>query len=251
MKTMLLIIDPQNDFVDPKGSLYIPGAEKGIDGICKFIEEKNPTSILVTQDTHRSYHIGHPSWWKETPAPFTKITKKDIDEGKYTPVFENIEYVKDYFSKLPENTHHTIWPEHCLEGSWGHNIPEKLIKTLDTWATQVEEINELLKRKKEYTIIPKGTDPNCEMFSVFSKAHMPNENGLGLFSTLECFDKIYISGFAKDVCVAWSVRDMIKSGLFKDKLVFLNSCMTGLDENSDMLSVYSDAVKNYGAVWEE
>ena len=248
MRTILLIIDPQNDFVDPKGSLYIPGAEKGVDEICKFIEERNPTSILVTQDTHRSYHIGHPSWWKETPAPFTKITKKDIEEGKYTPVFESIEYVKDYFSRLPENTHHTIWPEHCLEGSWGHNIPEKLIKALDTWAFQIEES---LKRKKEYTIIPKGIDPNCEMFSVFSKAHMPDKSGLGLFLTLECFDKIYISGFAKDVCVAWSVRDMVNSGLFKDKLVFLNSCMTGLDENSDMLSIYSDAVKNYGAVWEE
>jgi hypothetical protein len=46
------------------------------------------------------------------------------------------------------------------------------------------------------------------------------------------------------------VKDLIASGKFKDKLIFLDKCMVGLDPNSTMLDVFTEGVNKYGAVWE-
>ena len=37
MKNLLLIIDAQNDFVDSEGKLYIPGSERAVKNICRWI----------------------------------------------------------------------------------------------------------------------------------------------------------------------------------------------------------------------
>ena len=42
-KNCLLIIDPQNDFCDKKGSLFVPGADKDIKRLSKFIETVKKT----------------------------------------------------------------------------------------------------------------------------------------------------------------------------------------------------------------
>lgn len=243
MKEVLLIIDPQNDFVDPKGSLYIPEAEKAIENLCEVIKTRNPSRIIITQDTHQAYHIGHSSWWKEDPAPFTKITLSEIEEGKYSPRRYRDKGLRDYMTKLPNKTH-TIWPEHCLEGSWGWAFPDNLIKSLSKW-----------QRKnfgKNYEIVQKGTDPNHEMYSAITRI---DKSGTGLkysslIKTLSFYDKVLVCGFAKDVCVAWTIKDLLASGMFKDKLVFLNSCMTALDDSAEILNIYKDCVDNYGSVWE-
>ena len=100
MKEVLLIIDPQNDFVDPKGSLYIPKAEKAIENLCEVIKTRNPNRIIITQDTHQAHHIGHSSWWKEDPAPFTKITLSEVEEGKYSPRRYRDKGLRDYMTCL-------------------------------------------------------------------------------------------------------------------------------------------------------
>lgn len=241
MKEVLFIIDPQNDFVDPLGSLYIPGAEKAINEICKVIETENPSKIIITQDTHQAYHIGHPGYWKNSPKPFTKISLDDIKEGKYRPnnYFGNI---ANYFHKLPDKIH-TIWPEHCIEGSWGWAFPERLIQALKNW--------QLKNHGRCYEVIQKGMDPNHEMYSAFTRI---DKMGVGVkhntnIKALSKFDKVLISGFAKDVCVAWTVADLYTSELFIDKIEFLDNCMTGLDPNSVLLTVYEDFINNQGAVW--
>ena len=40
-RNLLLIIDPQNDFVNPDGSLYVDGAEDSIKNLCQWINENN------------------------------------------------------------------------------------------------------------------------------------------------------------------------------------------------------------------
>ncbi len=240
-REVLLIVDPQNDFVDPAGSLYIPESEKAIKSICEVIEKRNPSSIIITQDTHQAYHIGHSDWWKESPADFTKITQEDVVNGRYTP--KNSQKKKEllnYMSKLPDKTH-TIWPKHCLEGSWGWAFPNFLIESLNNW--------QFKNNGKRYQIIQKGTDQNHEMYSAITRIDRSGE-GLRhstLIKTLSVYDKVLIAGFAKDVCVAWTVKDLNKSGYFKNKLVFLDSCMTGLNPDSEMLNVYK---LSEGAVWE-
>ena len=67
----------------------------------------------------------------------------------------------------------------------------------------------------------------------------------------EDYTKVYIAGFAKDYCVAESVKDMMKEQRLSGKLVFLNKCMASIDKNSESLKVYEDAVKDFGAIIEE
>ena len=243
MGKVLLIIDPQNDFVDPKGSLYIPGAEKGIDAICEFIEKENPLHIIITQDTHQVFHIGHPEYWGGNPEPFTKITVDDVKSGKYLPKDGCLDYIYEYISLLPEKTH-MIWPKHCINGSWGHSFPKKLTDALISWSKK--DIS------SDYRVIQKGEYALSEMYSAISHVNSRERDikDSQLLKDLAVFDKVYISGFAKDVCVAWTVKDLIASGELKDKLIFLDKCMVGLDPNSKMLDVFTEGVNKYGAIWE-
>ena len=239
---LLLIIDPQNDFVDSKGSLYIPGAENGIDSICDFIKNDNPLNIIITQDTHQYYHIGHSDWWKEDIPPFTKITLEDVKTGKYNPKHYLKKDAIKYINTLPNKTH-TIWPKHCIKGSWGWAFPDKLVETLNEWSIK--------NKGKQYEILEKGTNPNREMYSAITEAGS-NSNILqhsSFINRIKHYDKIYIAGFARDVCVAWTVKDLINSGKFDDKLIFLKDCMTALDPKSEMEKVYENGVKNHKANW--
>ena len=53
-ETALVIVDMQNDFVDPKGALYVPTAEKTIEPIKKLIQKFRDKNALIiyTQDWH-------------------------------------------------------------------------------------------------------------------------------------------------------------------------------------------------------
>ena len=53
-RTALLVIDVQNDFADPEGSLYVPGAEHVIDVVNREVAAAHAAGSLVvtTQDWH-------------------------------------------------------------------------------------------------------------------------------------------------------------------------------------------------------
>lgn len=244
MGKVLLIIDPQNDFVDPKGSLYIPGAEKGIDAICEFIEKENPLHIIITQDTHQVYHIGHPEFWEGDPEPFTKITIEDLKSGKYRPKEPgSLDYFYEYIDLLPDKVH-MIWPKHCINGSWGHSFPKKLTDALISWSKK-----DILAT---YRVIQKGEYALSEMYSAISHVNSIERDikESQLLKDLAVFDKVCIAGFAKDVCVAWTVKDLLASGKFNNKLIFLDKCMVGLDPNAKTLEVFTEGVNECNAVWE-
>lgn len=245
-RNLLLVIDPQYDFCNPKGTLYVPGAEKATKELCKWIsqERRNISSIIVTQDTHRSYHIGHSMYWEQTPEPFTKISSVDVESGKYTPVnSENTDEVIKYLTELEKlGLEHTIWPEHCIAGSWGWSLPKNLVEELNMWS--------LSNHGAEYELYQKGWNPDKEMFSAFSYASGANNSeGDKLIERIlgENYSKIYIAGFAKDYCVAESVKDLSKKPELLGKLVFLDKCMASIDKSSESLEVYDRLLKDFGA----
>src|SRR5581483_946489 len=53
-RTALLVVDIQNDFTDPRGSLYVDGGEKIVDGVNRQIERAHRAGALAvyTQDWH-------------------------------------------------------------------------------------------------------------------------------------------------------------------------------------------------------
>ena len=56
MKNVLLIVDPQNDFI--KGTLAVEGAELAMSNLTQYIEEKGDKYdyIFITMDTHPKNH---------------------------------------------------------------------------------------------------------------------------------------------------------------------------------------------------
>ena len=68
MNVHLLVIDPQNDFCDPNGSLFVPGADEDMKRLGGFIERVKDklNDIHVTLDCHRKVDIAHPIWWRDS-----------------------------------------------------------------------------------------------------------------------------------------------------------------------------------------
>lgn len=67
-KTCVIVVDMQNDFVDPKGALYVKGAEKIVPIIRSLIEKARKAGVLViyTMDTHMEDDIEFSIWPKHT-----------------------------------------------------------------------------------------------------------------------------------------------------------------------------------------
>ncbi|WP_395144930.1 hypothetical protein [Armatimonas sp.] len=78
MKRHLLIIDPQEDFCNPRsGALFVASAEADISRIAALVQRVEFAAIHVTLDTHHLIDIAHPLWWRDPsgtpPPPFTII----------------------------------------------------------------------------------------------------------------------------------------------------------------------------------
>jgi len=214
MNAQLLVIDPQVDFCDPKGALYVGGAEKDMERLARFLMRslKKISDIRVTLDSHRYLHIAHPIWWTnskgDSPAPFTLINYDDVigQNPKWTarnPGFRqrSIDYVKN----LQDNKRYAlvIWPPHCLIGSQGHSIYPELFKALTAWEAQFATID----------YVTKGSNMFTEHYSavkadVMDPSDMTTQINTPLIQRLQAADVIYISGEALSHCVANTVRDV-------------------------------------------
>lgn len=235
MKNLLLVIDVQKDFVNPIGSLYVKGGETVVKNLIEWVRKNRGTTIdhiITTQDAHPTVHIGFSNYWNKDIKPFTVITSDNISEEKngiiprdQSKVYEVMNYL-NCVNKVG-NTPHTIWPVHCVRDTWGYFLPDELQREL-----------------YPYEAFYKGMNPDKEMYSAisYSDGSIP-EKSLQLIERMKKeFDTIYIAGVAKDYCVAETVKDLIKFGL-SSKLVFLNSCMAAIDDKSESLKIFDEAIK--------
>ena len=154
MNLHFLIIDPQNDFADPMGSLFIPGADKDMIRLSAMIQRhlSKINRIHVTLDTHRWIHIAHPIFWVDAhnnhPEPFTVITEEDILAGHWKTTQPDaqeraITYVKTL--KAQGRYQLTIWPPHCLIGQPGNNVVAPLAEVLTRWENTFTMVNYIVK----------------------------------------------------------------------------------------------------------
>ncbi|TWI54147.1 nicotinamidase-related amidase [Pseudomonas duriflava] len=228
----LLIIDPQNDFCDISGaSLPVPGATDDLRRVAELIGRLGSRLdvIHVTLDSHHPLHIAHPNWWHDeaglSPSPFTVISLNDLKQGRWSARDPGQHsHSLDYLTRLAEGGRYqlTIWPEHCLIGSWGHNVQADLLDALHIWGRE---------QLKAVDFIAKGSNPGTEHYSAIrAEVIDPNDPGtqtnLTLLKRLAAAGTILIAGEALSHCVAGTVRD-IASHLGDDalhKLVLLCDC---------------------------
>jgi nicotinamidase/pyrazinamidase len=215
MNTHLLIIDPQNDFCSPQGTLYVPGANDDMTRLASLISNgsKKIDEIHVTLDSHRLIDVAHPIFWingvKAHPLPFTIISVEDVEKGVWTTTNpswkeKGIAYVK----ALAEKGRYPlcIWPPHCLIGSWGHSVAEPVSDALLEWQeARFEVVN----------FVTKGTNIFTEHYSaikaeVVDYSDPSTQINSQLLYTLETADEILIAGEALSHCVASTVTDIVE-----------------------------------------
>lgn len=243
----LLVIDFQNDFVHKNGTLFVPGAVEDGQRLSKWIldNKKEIDFIGLTMDSHQPNSIHLPPFWQDKdgnfPSPFTIITSKDVEDGKWTPRFAPtaaLKYLKDL--EADGQYPNCIWPMHTIIGSWGQNIEENLLQAVLAW-TQLGNF---------YQTVVKGVNPYTENFGIF-EANIPIQNrpetqlNLNLIKTLEEYKTIYIAGEAKSHCVGYSIKQLLKyaPNLVK-KIIFLEDCTSvvpGFEHAADL--IYDDAKK--------
>src|ERR671938_7344 len=186
----LLIIDPQVDFCDPqRGALYVPGAEEDMRRLAAMVRRLKDKldDVHVTLDSHHFIHIAHPIFWKDSrgahPPVFTRISRRDVEEGVWTPTVPGMyRRALDYVRKLEQNGRYelTIWPPHCLIGSPGHAVFPELFAALTEWETRFAFVD----------YVTKGSNILTEHYSAV-QADVPA-----------------IAGEARTHCLANTVRDI-------------------------------------------
>ena len=242
-KLDLIIIDPQNDFCDipdtltaqERPSLAVPGAHEDMLRLSSFIDRvgNRLNDIHVTLDSHNPIDIAHPAWWVNeqgaNPTPFTVIQAADVRAGVWkssNPLAQA--YSRSYVENLAVGGRYplVIWPEHCLIGSWGHNVHFAVKASLDTWAR---------KRLEVVNFVTKGSNPKTEHYSAV-QAEVPDPDdpstllNTSLIQTLGNADRILIAGEALSHCVANTVRD-IANNFGADnvkKMVLLTDCTSSV-----------------------
>lgn len=236
MKTLLLVIDPQNDFCLPTGSLCVPGALEDMTiRLPKFIKKmgRKIDAITCTLDQHQPFHIAHSCWYKPNPAPFTVMSNVNgeiigSDGNKYVTTIPSLQkWTLFYLAELTKRQRypHVIWPEHCLIGTQGSNIVTELFDSFQTWCkTSYNNIN----------YVSKGSNPLCEHFgAVFAEVEDPNDYttkiNTGFVNDVMSYDRILFCGEAGTHCVPNTGRDLnsqFTNGDLIKKFVLLTDCIS-------------------------
>lgn len=210
----LLIIDPQVDFCDPKGALYVKGAENDMSRLAAMINKHGDKidDIRVTLDSHQQVHVAHPLCWVDGkgnhPSPFTLISEDDVTSGKwraFNPSWQ--QRFSNYVKSLKAGGRYVlvIWPPHCLIGTAGHSVFPVVNDALQSWA---------VGNFAMIDYVTKGSNPFTEHYGVV-KADVPDAGdpttniNTGFIKRLEEATDILVAGEALSHCVANSVRDII------------------------------------------
>ena len=249
MKTLLLVIDMQNDFCKPEGGLYIPGAEADTLRLATFIRayRQKIDDIWLSQDNHQIMDIAHPVFWEDTegnpPLPFTTITRTQVEAGAWKPKTDKHEVVA-YLKALEQEGEyvHTIWPEHCILGSEGAAIVAPVMESVQDWARQGHD----------FKLIRKGEYPLTEHLGIF-QANVPCKDipetvlKLDLIRDLATYDVIWMAGEAQSHCVAYSVKQLMNFPPIMRKLVLFADCMSPVAGSEEVTSSVFEAAFALGA----
>lgn len=235
-QTVLFVIDPQNDFIDNDGSLFVLGAIedcKKVFGDLRTIEFFD--GVIVTLDTHQHEHIAHQTFWIDTriqdhPPPYVTITLLDAVIGNYIAAdFGNQLWALEYIRRSKMNL--TIWPQHCIKGTVGHQVYSIVKDWIEKWEANTG---------CSCVYIEKGENKYTESFSAI-KAEVAIFNDPTTFCNTELVNKlldyqrIVICGQALSHCVNFTVRDLVEANVKNREIIVLldgSSTVPGYENES-------------------
>jgi nicotinamidase/pyrazinamidase len=245
-KIELLVIDPQIDFCEPGGALYVQGAEDDMARLAAMIRRLKDKidDIHVTMDSHHLIDIAHPIFWMDSkgqaPNPFTIITAEDVKNGVWratNPQFQN--RVTEYVTSLEANGRYPlcVWPPHCLIGSRGQMVFPELYEALLEWEKDFAMVD----------YVTKGSNFWTEHYSAV-QADVPDPSDPGtqlnwqLIETLQKADIILLAGEARSHCLANTVRDIADNFGEENikKMVLLQDATSDVAPNPPGTTMFTD-----------
>eukprot|EP01133_Synstelium_polycarpum_P000205 gene205-249_t len=182
-KTALLIIDVQNDFMQG-GSLEVAKANEILPLINTLRDSKTFDLVVLSQDWHPSDHMSFAS----------------NNPGK--KVFDVIPHLE---------TTQILWPNHCVQGSFG------------------SEFHKDLKRVDGDVVVQKGDNVMVDSYSAFQDNDRMKKTTLEAILREHSIDTVYVCGIATDYCVAYTAIDAVNAG-FKTHLL-VDACR-GVDPST-------------------
>jgi len=232
--TQLLIIDPQNDFMDiPGAALPVAGANADMQRLADFIDRAGPklADIAITLDSHHSVGIERPAMWCQADggevAPFTPIAAADVRAGTYRPRDASaLPRVLAYLDALEAGGRYQlmVWPVHCEIGTWGHNVQDAVRAAYNRWErATLRPVRKILKGMNVWT-----ENYSALQAEVPDPADRDTELNLPLVRTLDEAERIVVAGEASSHCVRATVEHLVAnlpSGR-ADKVILLADCMS-------------------------
>ncbi|KAI1119171.1 isochorismatase [Nemania sp. NC0429] len=187
----LIVVDLQEDFCPPNGSLAVPQGRDVVEPINKLLALPFVLKV-ATKDWHPRDHVSFAAnhEGKQPYVDFVTIVNPD-------------NAAESYSSRL--------WPVHCVQGTAG----AELVPELD--AGRLDEI------------VEKGTDPRVEMYSPFYDPFMsPRVSDSGLVALLRAHavTDVYVVGLAGDYCVRSCAEDAAKEGF---RTYLIEECTRAVD----------------------
>ncbi|GHO47920.1 hypothetical protein [Ktedonospora formicarum] len=235
-KIAVILVDYQFDFVDPQGSLYVPGSQEDMARFLAwfYANAHRITSVYASLDTHLPFQIFFSSWWQdprtgEHPQPGTIISAEDISAMKWVPLIQpnwSMRYV--HLLKQQAKKDLMIWPYHTMEGTLGHMLSTPISEAI-AWHSAA--------RKTQPTFIVKGRTIRTEYYGIFgAEVNDPQdaESGLNvsLLDAIMKHERVYVAGEAKSHCVLETERQLVtrfnQQPEMMRKLHFLRDCTSSV-----------------------
>lgn len=211
----LLIIDPQVDFCDPKGALFVTGADEDMTRLAAMVSRIGDkiSQIRVTLDCHHEVDVAHPVFWVDSKGnnpgdyDFVLISDEDVRNGTWTPFNPRykdrmLKYVETL--KQKDNFQLCVWPPHCLIGTPGNNVYPELASALQKWSRS---------RPNNVHYVSKGSNLFTEHYGAI-EAEVPDSEdyttqiNTQLIDALMKADTILVAGEAGSHCLKTTVEQI-------------------------------------------
>lgn len=185
-KLALVVVDLQNDFLPPEGSLAVPGGDEIIQNVIKLLDLKKYRflAVIATQDWHPPDHCSFASQYDAEPftqKEFTHPENKKDDDGNIITLEQ------------------MLWPDHCVQDTDGAKLEAKFEKAFN-------------KLQVPHTIVKKGTLRDREYYSCFGDCWDLHHTEIDLFLKENEITDVVFAGLAFDFCVLNSAKDCAKKG---------------------------------------
>lgn len=186
----MIIVDLQEDFLPPKGSLAVANGREIIPKVVDLLNGHNWATVLVTKDWHPANHTSFASNHNDC-APYSELEF----------IHPNNEI--DPLTKKPLVKKQILWPDHCIQNTPGSQL-----------ASEFEPLLEEFTKSSSIptSVVTKGYLVDREYYSCFQDTWGVHKTELNeLLVKLEA-THVFVVGLAYDFCVLNTAIDASKLG---------------------------------------